>query len=102
MSGLFARPSEITRESTGSLKRLHQRERSFDGEVEGKPAAFLQFAGRSGFGFDGAGPREQAVNVIVTRLADVMRRASFMKNSGGRPVPPPGNRRCESARVFIP
>lgn len=45
MSGLFCRALEMRRESDGSSKRLHQRERSRVGEAAGKWPEFFQSAG---------------------------------------------------------
>ena len=45
MSGLFLRAIEIMRESVGSSKRFHHRDRSREGEATGKWAEFFHSAG---------------------------------------------------------
>ena len=75
MSGLFLSAVEMIRESVGSSKRLHHRDKSRAGEATGKCAEFFHCAGSEEMPREDVEVTWQALNPVRTMLRSRGKRA---------------------------
>ena len=82
---------EMIRDSVGSSKRFHHRERSRDGDATGKFPAFFQSAGNAKFSLAPGTGGAQPVNPASSRLINGKEQGSFILNGRSHGTREPTN-----------